>query len=140
MGIQPPLPPQSPQSPQSPQPCTDTGGQNKASSPLHHADDDEPKPKADREHNDQARRRHDPYLRARRRYSIMWAMLMARLFEVLPLLCTRCHSPMEILSFVTEKSAIQRILHHLGLPTEPPPISPARDPPQAEFEFDQSQW
>ena len=47
---------------------------------------------------------------------------------------------MKIVAFITEKDTIEKILDHIGEPTEPPPISPARDPPQAEFELhDQSQ-
>ena len=33
---------------------------------------------------------------------------------------------------------IEKILAHIGEPTAPPPILPARGPPQAEFEFDQT--
>jgi hypothetical protein len=32
--------------------------------------------------------------------------------------------------------AVDAILTHLGLPTDPPPLTPARGPPQAELAFD----
>ena len=39
---------------------------------------------------------------------------------------------------------IERILEHLGEPTSPPAVLPARAPPQAAMEFDQNvgtdQW
>jgi hypothetical protein len=34
-----------------------------------------------------------------------------------------------IVAFVTEAAPVQRILNHIGAPTEPPRISPARGPP-----------
>ena len=36
---------------------------------------------------------------------------------------------MRIIAFVTEAAPVQRILAHIGEPTEPPPIAPARGPP-----------
>jgi len=36
----------------------------------------------------------------------------------------------EIVAFLTETRVVQRILAHLGLPTEPPMIAPARSPPE----------
>jgi hypothetical protein len=38
-----------------------------------------------------------------------------------------------MLAAITEASTIRRILAFLGLPTEPLPIAPAREPPQAAF-------
>ena len=46
---------------------------------------------------------------------------------------------MKIVAFITEPDTIERILDHIGEPTEPPPISPARDPPQADFYFHDSE-
>ena len=45
---------------------------------------------------------------------------------------------MKIISFITLPSTVQRILLHLDRPHRPPRVSPARGPPQAEFDFDQS--
>ena len=63
-------------------------------------------------------------LRSPARY--LWAMLLARLFESLPLVCPNCGADMRIITFVTEAAPVQRILAHIGEPTEPPPIAPAR--------------
>ena len=62
-------------------------------------------------------------------------MLMARIFEFLPLLCPRCHNPMRIVSFIMEPSSVRRVLDHLELPTEAPEPRPARSPPQTEFDL-----
>lgn len=36
---------------------------------------------------------------------------------------------MRIVAFITEAAPVQRILAHIGEPTELPPIAPARGPP-----------
>jgi hypothetical protein len=85
-------------------------------------------------------------------------MLMARIFEILPLVCPYCGSEMEIIAFITEADPIQRVLNHIGEPTSPPRIASARAPldsgdadldqtprqesgqaePVPEFEYDQT--
>jgi hypothetical protein len=66
-----------------------------------------------------------------------WALLLARIFECLPLLCPHCGEPMRIIAFVLEPPVIQRILAHIGEPTEAPMVWLARGPPQAELGFAQ---
>jgi len=69
---------------------------------------------------------------------IRWAVLLARIYEVLPLLCPACGGPMRVLSFITDPIVVVAILEHLELPHTPPPISPARGPPQGDFLLDQT--
>jgi hypothetical protein len=69
---------------------------------------------------------------------MLWAQLLARIYEVLPLLCPVCSGEMKIISFITLPSTVERILLHLDLPHRPPRVSPARGPPQAELHLDQS--
>ena len=59
----------------------------------------------------------------------LWAMLLARLFECLPLTCPSCGAHMRIVAFITEAAPVERILTHIGQPAQPPPIAPARGPP-----------
>jgi hypothetical protein len=66
-----------------------------------------------------------------------WAMLLARIYECLPLLCRTCGKPIKIIAFILDPPVIERILSHIGEPVEPPRILPARGPPQAELDFDQ---
>jgi hypothetical protein len=87
----------------------------------------------------------DPTLPAatRRRASIHWARLLARIYEIQPLTCPRCQGDMRLIAFLTEPTSIRALLAHLGEPTTPPPLAPrARDPPELDagfaFEFDQS--
>jgi len=39
---------------------------------------------------------------------------------------------MRILAFLTDPAVVRPILRHLRIPEHPPPISPARGPPQTE--------
>ena len=64
---------------------------------------------------------------------IRWAVLLARIYEVLPLLCLACGGEMRILAFLTDPPVVRAILLHLDLPHRPPPLSPARGPPQIEL-------
>jgi hypothetical protein len=81
----------------------------------------------------------------------LWAMLLARIYETLPLVCPLCQSPMRIIAFITEGSSVREILDHLGESSVPlwelelvqAPPQVGDDPqwdsiPQAEpVEFDQ---
>jgi hypothetical protein len=61
-----------------------------------------------------------------------WAVLLARIYEVFPLLCPLCGAEMWIIAFVTDGPTVRDILGHLGepaAPTAPPRIAPARGPP-----------
>jgi hypothetical protein len=42
--------------------------------------------------------------------------------------CAKCHGRLRVVAVITEREPVRRILAHLGLPTEPPPIARARDP------------
>ena len=56
-------------------------------------------------------------------------MLIAPIYEVLPLVSPLCGGEMKIIAFITEGTAIREILGHLGEPTSPPRLLPARGPP-----------
>ena len=43
---------------------------------------------------------------------------------------------MTILAFLTDPPVVSAILLHLELPHKPPPLSPARGPPQRDLTFD----
>jgi len=65
-------------------------------------------------------------------------MLLARIYEAFPLVCPVCRAEIRLIAFVTDSASITRILEHLGEPTRPPPVSPARGPPGWEKMFDQT--
>jgi hypothetical protein len=59
----------------------------------------------------------------------LWAVLIARIYEVFPLLCPMCGGQMRLIAFITEGVQIRRILDHIGVDSQPPRRSPARGPP-----------
>lgn len=69
----------------------------------------------------------------------IWVMLLARIFEINPLVCPGCGGEMRIIAFITEMEPVGRILRHIGEPDSAPEISPARGPPNLELVLDQSQ-
>jgi hypothetical protein len=73
--------------------------------------------------------------KVKKRASVSWALLMARIFEFLPLLCPRCDSPMKMVGFIMEPKSVNQVLDHLDLPTEAPPVHPPRAPPQLELNY-----
>lgn len=58
-----------------------------------------------------------------------WAELLARTFGLDPAICGRCGGEMKVVALVTHPDSVARYLRHLGEPTEPPPLTPARGPP-----------
>ena len=71
--------------------------------------------------------------RATRAARYAWAMLLARIYDVLPLVCRRCGHALKILAFVTERETVRRILTHVGESATPPAVLPSRAPPGEEF-------
>jgi hypothetical protein len=69
----------------------------------------------------------EPRHRAASHY--LWAMLLARIYEALPLACPICHAQMRIIAFIDDASTVRKILDHIGESTQPPRIAPARGPP-----------
>jgi hypothetical protein len=59
----------------------------------------------------------------------LWAALIARIYEVFPLLCPICGGQMRIIAFITHSADIRQILDHIGVDSEPPRLSQARGPP-----------
>jgi hypothetical protein len=56
-------------------------------------------------------------------------VLIARIYEVVPLVCTICGGQMRIIVFITHSADIRQILEHIRVQTEPPRITSARGPP-----------
>jgi hypothetical protein len=59
----------------------------------------------------------------------LWSVLIARIYEVFPLVCPICSGQMRIIAFITHSADIRQILVHIGVDAEPPHITPARRPP-----------
>jgi hypothetical protein len=57
---------------------------------------------------------------------VEWAALLRRTFDVDVMACAKCGGRLRVLA--TERESIQRILAHLGMTTDAPPLVRARDP------------
>ena len=67
----------------------------------------------------------------------LWAELLARVFGIIPT-CPFCGKPMRVNAFIQSNESLHKFLSHVGLPSEPPPISPARGPPGWDDVMDQT--
>jgi len=74
----------------------------------------------------------------RRRRTLPWARLLRRVFFLDALACPRCAAPMVVLALISDPQVVRKILLHLGLPADLPPLSPAahRDVGQPLFDED----
>lgn len=57
-----------------------------------------------------------------------WATLLRRSLSVDALECPKCLGRLRVVSVITEREPIRRILAHLDLPTDAPAVARARDP------------
>ncbi len=73
--------------------------------------------------------------KGRRRRYYRWAELLQRVFARTVLVCPHCGGARRVLAFLTDLFVVRKILAHLGLATEPPPVARARPPPQEELAF-----
>ena len=71
----------------------------------------------------------EPATPKRSKAHYLWAVLIAPIYEVFPLLCPMCGGQMRLIAFIPEGTQIRRILDHIGVDSEPPHIAPARGPP-----------
>jgi hypothetical protein len=51
----------------------------------------------------------------RRAARYAWALLLARIYEVYPLVCPDCGGAMRIIAFITDAPTVRDILDHLGV-------------------------
>ena len=62
--------------------------------------------------------------------------MLAKIYEVLPIVCRQCGAEMKPVAVIVNPDALTRICKHLGQPKSIPKLTPARGPPQADFDFD----
>jgi hypothetical protein len=67
---------------------------------------------------------------------IAWAQLLRRVLDIDALACARCSSPMVVLAFLTDTTVVRKILQHIGLPPDPPTVTPARCPRDEQPSFE----
>lgn len=59
-------------------------------------------------------------------YKMTWARMLKRVFNVDVEVCSHCGGKTKIIGPILERSAIRKILIHIGTDPDPPEISPAR--------------
>jgi hypothetical protein len=57
-----------------------------------------------------------------------WATLLRRSFAVDVLECPKCNGRLRVIAVITERDPVRRILEHMGVPSDAPPLARARDP------------
>jgi Putative transposase len=70
------------------------------------------------------------------KHRLSFAALLARVFQIQIETCPNCGGRMRIVAALTEPSSIRRYLEGVGLSADIPNPTPARAPPQQEFDFD----
>jgi hypothetical protein len=58
---------------------------------------------------------------------------MKRTFAIDVLICDPFGGPPRLIALLTDGLVVRKILTHLGLDTEAPPLAPARAPPEFPF-------
>ena len=59
-----------------------------------------------------------------------WARLLRQVYEVDPLVCSRCGGMMKVIAVIERPAIVRQILDHLGLPTPAPRLRAPPDPPK----------
>jgi hypothetical protein len=70
------------------------------------------------------------------RYRVPWAELLRKVFALDVLECPRCAGRLEIIAFIAEAAVARRILDHLGMESQAPPLARARAPGGADAAVD----
>ena len=76
----------------------------------------------------------DPPTRHRR--GLPWAKLLRRVLGIDALTCPRCAAPMVVLALISDPDVVRKILLHLELPAEVPPLEPASPTGDDELHLD----
>ena len=79
----------------------------------------------------------DPHQPAasKRPLTSLWAVMLAKIYEVLPIVCQNCGTEMKPVAVIVNPNALTRICKNLGQPQGIPTLAPARGPPQPDFDF-----
>ncbi len=67
---------------------------------------------------------------------IRWAQLIKRVFKKDLETCPHCGGRRVLIAFITDAPVVHKILSHVGLPTDTPPVAAARAPPQLVLDDD----
>ena len=74
-------------------------------------------------------------LKEKKSYSIGWAKMLKRVFDIDMQICSKCGGQVKIISAIHNQQAIKKILTHLGKNSKVFKLSPPRGPPETEENF-----
>ncbi len=61
-----------------------------------------------------------------------WADLLRRIFAIDALACMQCGGRLRLIATIEDPAVVDRIVRHLGLPTDLAALLPARPPPAGD--------
>ena len=64
-----------------------------------------------------------------------WAELLKRVFAIDVLECPNCGGRRKLIAFISDGVVVRKILDHLGVPSEPPRLTPARVSEELAFDL-----
>ena len=73
-----------------------------------------------------SRKKESPPSASRQRRNYAWAELIRRVFSADVLSCSQCGGKLRLISAILPPETTRKILDWVGLPSRPPPVSPAR--------------
>ena len=59
-----------------------------------------------------------------------WAELLRKVFALDVLACPQCSGRLQVIAFIAQVAVARRILEHLGLDSQGPPVARAQAPPE----------
>jgi hypothetical protein len=68
------------------------------------------------------------------RYRVPWAELLRKVFAIDVRECPECAGRLELIAFIAETAVARRILDHLGMDAQAPPLARARSPDEEAFD------
>ena len=75
---------------------------------------------------------HKEQKKSKQSYSIGWAKMLKRVFDIDIQTCPECGGQVKIISAIHNQQVIKRILSHIGESSKIPELSPSRGPPEEE--------
>ena len=73
--------------------------------------------------------------KAKKSYSMVWAKMLKRVFDIDIQICSKCGGQIKIISSIQDPKVIKRILSHLGENSIVPELAPSRGPPEIEHDY-----
>ena len=81
------------------------------------------------------REREGAKARSSAKHRLTWAELLKRVFQIDLTVCPDCGGAVKLVAAIVDRRIVRKILEDVGLPADPPPVTPARAPPMEAMSF-----